>query len=192
MKYILLLCMTLTEVKKGMNIKMQKVNKKILLSIIIIWIILGVTVSFAMYKTNLNIQYKSNTGEMICDIVIDENELYIKNGIPYFYVKVRNWRENNGEDEITATDCEYNLSIKNKEKQNGIFIWKKIDTEDSISTYSNSFTTQMYSMDKNKTEDVFQVFVKNQDIIDKNVDIVIELNVTQKNKIGRASCRERV
>ena len=39
----------------------------------------------------------------------------------------------------------------------------------------------MYSMDKNKTEDVFQVFVKNQDIIDKNVDIVIELNVTQKN-----------
>ena len=39
----------------------------------------------------------------------------------------------------------------------------------------------MYSMDKNKTEDVFQVFVKNQDIIDKNVDIVIELNVIQKN-----------
>mgnify|MGYP007121300508 FL=1 len=39
----------------------------------------------------------------------------------------------------------------------------------------------MYSMDKNKTEDVFQVFVKNQDIIDKNVNIVIELNVTQKN-----------
>ena len=34
---------------------------------------------------------------------------------------------------------------------------------------------------ENKTEDVFQVFVKNQDIIDKNVDIVIELNVTQKN-----------
>ena len=63
--------------EKGMNIKMQKVNKKILLSIIIIWIILGVTVSFAMYKTNLNIQYKSNTGEMICDIVIDENELYM-------------------------------------------------------------------------------------------------------------------
>ena len=61
MKYILLLCMTLTEVKKGMNIKMQKVNKKILLSIIIIWIIFGVTVSFAIYKTNLNIQYKSNT-----------------------------------------------------------------------------------------------------------------------------------
>ena len=118
---------------------------------------------------------------MICDVVIDENEAYIKNGIPYFYVKVRNWRDNNGEDEITATDCEYNLSIKNKEKQNGIFIWKKIDTEDSISTYSNSFTTKMYSMDKNKTEDVFQVFVKNQDIIDKNVDIVIELNVTQKN-----------
>ena len=173
--------MTLTEVKKGMNIKMQKVNKKILLSIIIIWIILGVTVSFAMYKTNLNIQYKSNTGEMICDIVIDENEAYIKNGIPYFYVKVRNWRENNGEDEITATDCEYNLSIKNKEKQNGIFIWKKIDTEDFISTYSNSFTTKMYSMDKSKTEDVFQVFVKNQNKLNKNVDIIVELNAIQKN-----------
>ena len=73
------------------------------------------------------------------------------------------------------------LLDKNKEKQNGLFIWKKIDTEDFISTYSNSFTTKMYSMDKNKTEDVFQVFVKNQDIIDKNVDIIIELNVTQKN-----------
>ena len=56
--------------EKGMNSKMKKVNKKILLSIIIIWIILGATVSFAMYKTNLNIQYKSNTGEMICDIII--------------------------------------------------------------------------------------------------------------------------
>ena len=89
--------------------------------------------------------------------------------------------KNNGEDKITATDCEYNISVKNKEKQNGVFIWKKIDTEDFISTYSNTFTTKMYSMDKNKKEDVFQVFVKNQDILDKNVDIVIELNVTQKN-----------
>ena len=167
--------------EKGMNIKMQKVNKKILLSIIIIWIILGVTVSFAMYKTNLNIQYKSNTGEMICDIIIDKNEAYIKNGIPYFYVKVRNWRENNGEDEITATDCEYSISIKNKEKQNGVFIWKKIDSEDFISTYSNTFTTKMYSIDKSKTEDVFQVFVKNQDKLNKNVDIIIELNSIQNN-----------
>ena len=66
--------MTLTEVKKGMNIKMQKANKKILLSIIIIWIIFGVTISFAMYKTNLNMQEKSKTGEMICDIIIDKNE----------------------------------------------------------------------------------------------------------------------
>ena len=167
--------------EKGMNSKMKKVNKKILLSIIIIWIILGATVSFAMYKTNLNIQYKSNTGEMICDIIIDKNEAYIKNGIPYFYVKVRNWRKNNGEDEITATDCEYSISIKNKEKQNGVFIWKKIDSEEFINTYSNTFTTKMYSMDKSKTEDVFQVFVKNQDKLNKNVDIIVELNAIQKN-----------
>ena len=179
MKYIFMCDFDRSE--KGMNIKMQKVNKKILLSIIITWIILGVTVSFAMYKTNLNIQYKSNTGEMICDIIIDNDESYVKNGIPYFYVKVRNWRDNNGEDEITVTDCEYNISIKNKEKTNGIFIWKKVGSEDFINTYTNSFTTKMYSMDKNKTEDVFQVFVKNQDIINQNVDIVIELNVTQKN-----------
>ena len=167
--------------EKGMNSKMKKVNKKILLRIIIIWIMLGVTVSFAMYKTNLNIQYKSKTGEMICDIIIDKNEAYIKNGIPYFYVKVRNWRENNGKDEITATDCEYSISIKNKEKQNGVFIWKKIDSEDFISTYSNTFTTKMYSMDKSKTEDVFQVFVKNQNKLNKNVDIIVELNAIQKN-----------
>ena len=93
---------------------MLKINKKILLCIIIIWIILGVTISFAMYKTNLNIKYISNTGEMICDIIIDNNESYVKNGIPYFYVKVRNWRDNNGNYEITVTDCEYNISIKNK------------------------------------------------------------------------------
>ena len=161
--------------------KMLKVNKKIILLIIIIWIILGFTISFAMYKTNLNIQYTSNTGEMICDIIIDNNETYIKNGIPYFYVKVRNWRENNGKDEITVTDCEYNISIKNKEQTNGVFIWKKLDSEDFINTYTNACTTKTYSMDKNKTEDVFQVFVKNQDKINKNVDIVIELNVTQKN-----------
>lgn len=164
-----------------MNIKMIKVNKKILICIIVIWIVLGVTISFAMYKTNLNIKYISNTGEMICDIVIDENESYIKNGIPYFYVKVRNWRDNNGNEEITVTDCEYSISIKNKENTNGIFIWKKVDTEDFINTYTNSFTTQIYSMGKNKTEDVFQVFVKNQDKINKNVDIIVELNAIQKN-----------
>ena len=118
---------------------------------------------------------------MICDIIIDNNETYIKNGIPYFYVKVRNWRENNGKDEITVTDCEYNISIKNKEQTNGVFIWKKLDSEDFINTYTNACTTKTYSMDKNKTEDVFQVFVKNQDKINKNVDIVIELNVTQNN-----------
>ena len=160
---------------------MLKINKKILLCIIIIWIILGVTISFAMYKTNLNIKYISNTGEMICDVIIDNNESYVKNGIPYFYVKVRNWRDNNGNEEITVTDCEYSISIKNKENTNGIFIWKKVDTEDFINTYTNSFTTKMYSMDKNKTEDVFQVFVKNQDKINKNVDIIVELNAIQKN-----------
>ena len=160
---------------------MLKINKKILLCIIIIWIILGVTISFAMYKTNLNIKYISNTGEMICDVIIDNNESYVKNGIPYFYVKVRNWRDNNGNEEITVTDCEYSISIKNKENTNGIFIWKKVDTEDFINTYTNSFTTKIYSMGKNKTEDVFQVFVKNQDKINKNVNIIVELNATQKN-----------
>lgn len=160
---------------------MLKINKKILLCIIIIWIILGVTISFAMYKTNLNIKYISNTGEMICDVIIDNNESYVKNGIPYFYVKVRNWRDNNGNEEITVTDCEYSISIKNKENTNGIFIWKKVDTEDFINTYTNSFTTKIYSMGKNKTEDVFQVFVKNQDKINKNVDIIVELNAIQKN-----------
>lgn len=164
-----------------MNIKMIKVNKKILICIIVIWIVLGVTISFAMYKTNLNIKYISNTGEMICDVIIDNNESYVKNGIPYFYVKVRNWRDNNGNEEITVTDCEYSISIKNKENTNGIFIWKKVDTEDFINTYTNSFTTQIYSMGKNKTEDVFQVFVKNQDKINKNVDIIVELNAIQKN-----------
>ena len=160
---------------------MLKINKKILLCIIIIWIILGVTISFAMYKTNLNIKYISNTGEMICDVIIDNNESYVKDGIPYFYVKVRNWRDNNGNEEITVTDCEYSISIKNKENTNGIFIWKKVDTEDFINTYTNSFTTIIYSMGKNKTEDVFQVFVKNQDKINKNVDIIVELNAIQKN-----------
>ena len=56
---------------------MIKMNKKILVCIIIIFITSGITVSFAMYKTNLNIEYKSNTGEMICDISIDNNEEYI-------------------------------------------------------------------------------------------------------------------
>lgn len=160
---------------------MIKMNKKILVCIIIIFITSGITVSFAMYKTNLNIEYKSNTGEMICDISIDNNEEYIKNGIPYFYVKVRNWRSNSIEDEITATDLEYSISVKNKENANGIFIWKKIDSEDFISTYNDFVTTNIYSMGKDKKEDIFQVFVKNQDQINKNVNIVVELNAKQKN-----------
>lgn len=160
---------------------MIKMNKKILVCIIIIFITSGITVSVAMYRTNLNIEYKSNTGEMICDISIDKNEEYIKNGIPYFYVKVHNWRSNDIADEITVADFEYSISIKNKEKTNGIFIWKKIDSEDFISTYNDSVTTNIYSMGKDKKEDIFQVFVKNQDQINKNVNIIVELNATQKN-----------
>ena len=160
---------------------MIKRDKKILVCIIIIFITLGITVSFAMYKTNLNIEYKGNTGEMICNISIDNNEEYIKNGIPYFYVKVRNWRSNDIEDEITVADFEYSISVKNKENTKGIFIWKKIDSEDFISTYNDAVTTNIYSMGKEKKEDIFQVFVKNQDPINKNVNIVVELNATQKN-----------
>lgn len=160
---------------------MIKMNKKILVCIIIIFITSGITVSVAMYRTNLNIEYKSNTGEMICDISIDKNEEYIKNGIPYFYVKVHNWRPNDIEDEITVADFEYSISVKNKENTKGVFIWKKIDSEDFISTYNDAVTTNIYSMGKDKKEDIFQVFVKNQDQTNKNVNIIVEVNAKQKN-----------
>ena len=86
-----------------------------------------------------------------------------------------------GNGKITATDLEYSISVKNKENANGIFIWKKIDSEDFISTYNDFVTTNIYSMGKDKKEDIFQVFVKNQDQINKNVNIVVELNAKQKN-----------
>lgn len=162
-------------------IKLIKSKKIILITILILTFI--ATVSYAVYKTEIKVTYSSNTGEMICDIEIDTNESYKINGIPYFLVKVKNYKEENGNKTITATGMEYNLTIKNKDQSNGLFIWKKEDTNDFITTYINQITTNTYTFGKEEKEDTFQVFVKTaSSLTPENVNVEVKVNAVQKSE----------
>lgn len=78
---------------------------------------------------------------------------------------------------------EYNLTIKNKDQSNGLFIWKKEDTNDFITTYINQITTNTYTFGKEEKEDTFQVFVKTaSSLTPENVNVEVKVNAVQKSE----------
>ena len=56
-----------------------------------------------------------------------------------------------------------------------------ITIEERLKDLHQAFVASDSTKWEEKKEDIFQVFVKNQDPINKNVNIIVELNATQKN-----------
>ncbi len=173
-------------------------NKKILVLIFSILVLtFFINVVYAYYTNNIEVNYKSKSGEMICNVEVDKNDSYVINGIPYVIVKVKNYVEDeNSQKTITAVDVEYSLTIRNKADSpkiesgaTGTYIWQKVDENDNqkfsdgISTYLENITTNTYSFDnKNAKEDIYKIFIKSSNTEEyEDIDFEVLLNSVQKN-----------
>ena len=151
----------------------------------IVIILIFANIVYAAYINNISVKYSAISGEMICNIDIDKNDSYVVNGIPYVIITVKNYDTDNN---ITAVDVDYSLTIKNKDGYNGTYIWQKINDVDitkydeGTNSYSEQVITNTYSLgNKNKEEKKFKVFIKSSLESYEDLGFNIELNSIQKN-----------
>lgn len=151
----------------------------------IVIILIFANIVYAAYVNNISVKYSAISGEMICNIDIDKNDSYVVNGIPYVIITVKNYDTDNN---ITAVDVDYSLTIKNKDGYKGTYIWQKINDVDitkydeGTNSYSEQVITNTYSLgNKNKEEKKFKVFIKSSLESYEDLGFNIELNSIQKN-----------
>lgn len=137
--------------------------------------------SYSRYITDMNVSITSNTGEMICDIEVDTNSNYIESNIPYFIIKVHNYKTVDGEKILTSTDIDYKITITNLNNSNGLFY---IDyTGNSIGTseeYASSVMTDTLSFGRTEETKQIRVFVKASTGLKEKVDFNVNLDAIQK------------
>ena len=165
--------------------KIYTSKKHIILFFMIVVTLIFANIVYASYVNNISVKYSTISGEMICNIDVDQNDSYVVNGIPYVIVTVKNYDMDNN---ITSVDIDYNLTIKNKNGYNGTYIWQKINDVDNTkydegsNSYSEQVITKTYSLgNKNKEEEKFKIFIKSSLESYEDLGFNIELNSIQKN-----------
>lgn len=160
-------------------------KKHVIIFFMIVIILIFANIVYAAYINNISVKYSAISGEMICNIDIDKNDSYVVNGIPYVIITVKNYDTDNN---ITAVDVDYSLTIKNRDGYNGTYIWQKINDVDitkydeGTNSYSEQVITNTYSLgNKNKEEKKFKVFIKSSLESYEDLGFNIELNSIQKN-----------
>lgn len=160
-------------------------KKHVITFFMIVIILIFANIVYAAYVNNISVKYSAISGEMICNIDIDKNDSYVVNGIPYVIITVKNYDTDNN---ITAVDVDYSLTIKNKDGYSGTYIWQKINDVDitkydeGTNSYSEQVITNTYSLgNKNKEEKKFKVFIKSSLESYEDLGFNIELNSIQKN-----------
>lgn len=160
-------------------------KKHVIIFFMIVIILIFANIVYAAYVNNISVKYSAISGEMICNIDIDKNDSYVVNGIPYVIITVKNYDTDNN---ITAVDVDYSLTIKNKDGYKGTYIWQKINDVDitkydeGTNSYSEQVITNTYSLEnKNKEEKKFKVFIKSSLESYEDLGFNIELNSIQKN-----------
>ena len=160
-------------------------KKYVITFFMIIILLIFTNIVYASYINNISVKYSTISGEMICNIDVDQKDSYVVNGIPYVIVTVKNYDKNNN---ITSVDIDYSLTIKNKDGYNGTYIWQKINDDDNTKydegsdSYSEQSITNTYSLgNKNKEEKKFKIFIKSSLESYENLGFNIELNSIQKN-----------
>lgn len=151
------------------------------LLIFIIILLLGAT-SYGRYFSKRDVKLKVTAGKLVADVVIDQNPAYIENNIAYFKVIVTNYTAT----ELSGTDIDYNITIKNKTGYKGIYYYTDSDGNNSSPTgeYLPTIKSVTYFFNKGvKQKREFKVFVKSESGGAETVQYDVELNAVQK-KMG--------
>ena len=146
-------------------------NKYLLLKyiLVIIFLLLVIPFTYSKFTGKELLTSNSNTGEIVYDINLIQDDNYIENGISYFYIDLKNYKEENNITYINYVPSKYIINVYN-DKSNGIY----------STTYNGTYTDKLTITNELKTklhEDKIKVFVKsnsNEEEVNYRVSIDIE------------------
>ena len=146
-------------------------NKYLLIKyiLVIIFLLLVIPYTYSKFTGKELLTSNSNTGEIVYDVKLIENDNYLEDGISYFYIDIKNYKEENNITNVNYIPSKYIINVYN-DKSNGIF----------STTYNGTYTNKLTITDELKTkqnEDKIKVFVKsssNEEKVNYKVSIDVE------------------
>lgn len=161
------------------------ISKKIrnfLLILLAFLLILFVRDTYSKYYSQLKVNVKSTSGNMIINARIDSSPTYVEDGVAYFKIIVTNYENNN----ITKVDEEFRLTIINQSgspTSMGEFYYVDSNGETSSNNheYQTYLNTKIYSFGKNAKEELtIKVYTRALNKKEKNINYHVTLDAWQK------------
>lgn len=137
--------------------------------LVIIFLLLVIPYTYSKFTGKEILKSNSNTGEIVYDINLIQNDNYIENGISYFYIDLKNYKEENNTTYINYIPSKYIINVYN-DKSNGIY----------STDIDGKYTDKLIITNELKTkthEDKIKVYVKsnnNEQIVNYKVSIDLE------------------
>ena len=150
-------------------LKVLNKKQKRMLLIMIITALVIVPGTFSLYRSGLRTEVSGISGKLKADIVLEQDDSYLEDNIPYFYVIVKNHLN----DVLTDVNLDYTVTIKNKNNSEGIF-------SDDNSNYSATKQLTGTFGKSAKEEKKYKIYVDTNNTEETQVDFDAELSVVQK------------
>ena len=146
-------------------------NKYLLLKyvLVILFLLLVIPFTYSKFTGKELLTSNSNTGEIVYDINLIQDDNYIENGVSYFYIDLKNYKEENNTTYINYVPSKYIINVYN-DKSSGIY----------STTYNGNYTDKLTITNELRTklhEDKIKVFVKsnnNEEEVNYRVSIDVE------------------
>ena len=159
---------------------MKKILKNKIFLILTICVILVISINlitytYSRYVSKADVFVVSNTGSLKCDAIIDAKDEYIEDNERYFYINVKNSKDNIESD----TDIGYILTIENIEDSKGLY--RYIDSYgNSNNEYKDKLEIEEHILNKNNKEERFKIRVKSENAIKTKIKYKVKINCYQK------------
>ncbi len=157
-------------------------SKGILISLMIVTVVITVSsigITYSKYKAKTNVNVVSNTGKLVCDVSVDSKDEYIEDNERYFYINVKNNKDNNESD----TDIGYILTIENENDSKGLY--RYIDSYgNSNDEYVKTLEIKEHILNNYNKEERFKIRVKSESAVKTEIKYKVKINCYQKENTG--------
>lgn len=124
----------------------------------------------------MNVNVNTTSGKLSYDVVLDQNDNYIENNEPYFFIIVKNYDK----DGLTNAAFDYKISVVSAEGVSALY--RYIDDDGNTNTTPTSSLALAGSLDNNKKKDFkYKVYVSSDTNLKTKVNYKIDYEIVQKN-----------
>lgn len=142
-----------------------------------ITLVFSVSKSFANYTSNKEVYIESTSGNLICDVEIDNpGTYYSSSGYAYFRLIVKNYDANGN---ITEVPIRYTITVENQSGSLGYY--KYLDESGySSDSFESTMTTRNYTFGTSaKEEQVINIEIKSDSDVSEQIDFLTKLYCVQ-------------